>query len=231
LIKAIGVEEMGQRKLICGNSSSFQGGERDIIFLSMVTAPSQKIRALTRTAEQQKFNVAASRAREQTWLFHSVQGKHLSSDCLRYKLMKHFHRPVIQQTSMPTEELATLQSIVEQANRNVETPPAPFQSWLEADITLRLNEMGYQLVPQYAFAGKNIDLVIQGQQAQLAIACDSDQWQGPEQYIADLEYQEKLQRCGWQVFRIRASRYYAEPDKALAPLLQLLKQLRIVPEH
>jgi very-short-patch-repair endonuclease len=89
--------------------------------------------------------------------------------------------------------------------------------------------MGYRVVPQYTFAGRNIDLVIQGQQAQLAVECDSDQWQGPEQYTADLEQQEKLERCGWQVFRIRGSRYYAEPDKALEPLVQLLEQLEILP--
>ncbi|MCI5148967.1 MAG: hypothetical protein D3916_06195 [Candidatus Electrothrix sp. MAN1_4] len=218
---------MGRRKLVCGNSSSFQGGERDIIFLSMVSAPGQKIRALTKTAEQQKFNVAASRAREQTWLFHSVQEKHLSPECLRYKLMKHFHRPVLQRTSMAAEEQGALRGAVDQANKAVESPPAPFQSWLEVDLVQRLGEMGYKVIPQYAFAGRNIDVVLQGQQAQLAVACDSDQWQGPEQYIADLEHQEKLKRCGWQVCRIRASRYYADPDKALEPLFQLCTQLKI----
>ena len=231
LIRVIGIEEMGRRKLICGNSSSFQGGERDIIFLSMVTAPEQKIRALTKAAEQQKFNVAASRAREQMWLFHSVQKKHLRPECLRYKLMKHFHCSVVQRTGLGTgaEEQEALRAVSQRANRAVEHPPAPFQSWLEVDMALHIGGMGYRVVPQYTFAGRNIDLVIQGQQAQLAVECDSDQWQGPEQYTADLEQQEKLERCGWQVFRIRGSRYYAEPDKALEPLVQLLEQLEILP--
>jgi len=231
LIRTLGVEEMGRRKLLCGNSSSFQGGERDIIFLSMVTAPAQKIRALTKAAEQQKFNVAASRAREQVWLFHSVQERHLRPECLRYKLLRHFHRPVMQHagTGTETEELKALRTVSQRANRAVEHPPAPFQSWLEADMALHLGGMKYRVVPQYTFAGRNIDLVIQGRRAQLAVECDSDQWQGPEQYTADLEQQEKLERCGWQVFRIRASRYYAEPDKALEPLVQLLEQLKILP--
>jgi very-short-patch-repair endonuclease len=220
---------MGRRKLIFGNSSSFQGGERDIIFLSMVTAPEQKIRALTKTAEQQKFNVAASRAREQMWLFHSVQEKHLRPECLRYKLLKHFHRPLVQRMGIELDDQKKLRVASQQANRAVESPPAPFQSWLEVDMALHLGERGYRVVPQYAFAGRNIDLVIQGQRAQLAVECDSDQWQGPEQYTADLEQQEKLERCGWQVFRVRGSRYYADPDKALEPLMQLLEQLKILP--
>lgn len=229
LIRALGMEEMGRRKLLCGNSSSFQGGERDIVFLSMVTAPEQKIRALTKASEQQKFNVAASRAREQMWLFHSVQERHLRPECLRYKLLKHFHRPVVQRTGMVPETQEALRIAAQRTNRAVENPPTPFQSWLEVDMALHLGKLGYRVIPQYTFAGRNIDLVIQGRQAQLAVECDSDQWQGPEQYTADLKQQEKLERCGWQVFRIRASRYYADPGKALEPLVQLLEQLEILP--
>jgi hypothetical protein len=230
LLRTLGVEEMGRRKLLCGNSSSFQGGERDIIFLSMVVTPEQKIRALTRTAEQQKFNVAASRAREQLWLFHSVQEKHLRPECLRYKLLKYFHQPLRQRRCMKPGELEALRAASQRANRAVEHPPPPFRSWLEADMALHLGAMGYKVVPQYAFAGRNIDLIIQGQRGRLAVACDSDQWQGPKKYLAELEQQEKLERCGWQVFRVRASRYAADPDKALEPLMQLLEQLEIVPE-
>lgn len=195
----------------------------------MVTAPEQKIRALTKAAEQHKFNVAASRAREQMWLFHSVQERHLRPECLRYKLIKHFHCSAIQHAGMAPSEQDELRTAAQQANRAVETPPAPFQSWLEVDMALHLGEMGYRIIPQYAFAGRKIDLVIQGQRAQLAVACDSDQWQGAELYLADLEHQEKLKRCGWQVFRIRASRYYADPAKALDPLVQGLEQLEIFP--
>ena len=229
LIRELGIEEMGRRRLICGNSSSFQGGERDIIFLSMVAAPEQKIRALTKAAEQQKFNVAASRAREQMWLFHSVQKKHLRPECLRYKLLQHFHRPPVQRLALDSNELEALDAAAQQADQAVEYPPSPFQSWLEADLALHLGRTGYRVVPQYAFAERNIDLVVQGTRTQLALACESDQWQGPEQYLADLEHREKLEQCGWQVCRIRASRYYADPENALAPLMRLLEQLDILP--
>ncbi|MCI5133348.1 MAG: hypothetical protein D3904_18005, partial [Candidatus Electrothrix sp. EH2] len=90
--------------------------------------------------------------------------------------------------------------------------------------------MGYRIVPQYTFAGRNIDLVIQGRQTQLAVACESDQWHGPEQYTADLEHQDKLERCGWRIFRMRASRYYADPEKSLESLVQVLEHLDILPQ-
>ncbi len=37
-INRIGEKEFHNRKIVCGNSASFQGDERDIIFLSLVTA-------------------------------------------------------------------------------------------------------------------------------------------------------------------------------------------------
>ena len=39
LLERLGAEEMARRRLICGNSYSFQGDERDVMFLSMVAAP------------------------------------------------------------------------------------------------------------------------------------------------------------------------------------------------
>jgi len=69
----IGSEEMKNRKILCGNSVSFQGDERDIIFLSMIVAQSHRGIALTKAEDERRFNVAVSRAQEQIWLFHSLQ--------------------------------------------------------------------------------------------------------------------------------------------------------------
>jgi hypothetical protein len=97
------------------------------------------------------------------------------------------------------------------------------------------------VVPQFKFADKRIDLVVQGQKAQLALECDGDFWHGKDEFVADMERQRKLERCGWQFFRIRGSCYYATPEKALEPLWVQLEKMGIrsvteestigVPEH
>ena len=56
---------------------SISGAERDIIFLSMVADP-QNCHALSRSDHEQRFNVAASRARERMYLVHSVSRDHIS---------------------------------------------------------------------------------------------------------------------------------------------------------
>ena len=228
LLQKIGAEEIENRRLICGNPYSFQGDERDIIFLSMVAAPNERIGAMTKASDQRRFNVAASRAQDQMWLFHSATLNHLSEQCFRRHLLEHFLNPTSHISQALGGDAEELRKKAFQANRIVEKAPAPFDSWFEVDVALQIAGNGFRVVPQYEFAGKKIDLVIQGEKSQLAVECDGDFWHGADAFAADMERQRKLERCKWIFFRIRESRYYANPERALAPLWSLLDQMGIV---
>jgi very-short-patch-repair endonuclease len=229
LVEAIGPEKMEKHNIICGNPPSFQGDEKDIIFLSMVAAPNAKFTSITGLKYEQRFNVAASRARDQMWLFHSVTVNHLGSNCLRRRLLEHFQNPEAGNGIIQGLNLEELRRAAHQADRKAESAPRPFDSWFEVDVALQIAARKYNVVPQYPFAGRRIDLVIQGEKAQLAVECDGDYWHGPERYTADLARQRQLERCGWQFFRIRECLYYADADKALAPLWPLLERMEIEP--
>src|SRR5690606_35255468 len=82
-----------ERRLRCGEPATFQGDQRDVMFLSLVIAPNVNFRALNRLPDQRRFNVAMSRARDQVWLFHSVRLSDLSPEDLRYRLIQFFERP------------------------------------------------------------------------------------------------------------------------------------------
>lgn len=229
LLQRIGAEEMENRRLICGNPYSFQGDERDIIFLSMVAAPNERIGAMTKAADQRRFNVAASRAQDQMWLFYSSTTNHLSDQCLRRQLLEYFLNPMSHISQALGEDAEILREKAYRANRTIEDAPVPYDSWFEVDVALQIAGRGYRVVPQYEFADKRIDLVIQGEKSQLAVECDGDHWHGADEYTADMERQRKLERCGWHFFRIRESRYYANQDKALEPLWTLLDRMGIRP--
>ncbi len=228
LLQKIGAEEMENRRLICGNPYSFQGDERNIIFLSMVAAPNERVGAMTKASDQRRFNVAASRAQDQMWLFYSATINHLSEQCFRRHLLEHFLNPTSQISRALGEDVEELRKKAFQANRMIEKAPTPFDSWFELDVALQIAGNGFRAIPQYEFADKRIDLVIQGEKSQLAVECDGDFWHGANAYTSDMERQRKLERCGWIFFRIRASRYYADPEKALEPLWSLLKQMGIM---
>lgn len=66
------------------DARTFQGKERDIMFLSMVSAPNEVRAPLSRDIFAQQFNVAASRAKDRMYLVRSVGLEDLSvADRLR----------------------------------------------------------------------------------------------------------------------------------------------------
>jgi hypothetical protein len=122
LLEQLGAEEMEQRRLICGKPYSFQGDERHIIFLSMVAAPNERIGPLTRPPDQRRFNVAASRAQDQIWLFHTATRNDLSGACLRRRLLEYFENPP---GPLPGIDIDDLRVQAHRPNRkHGEQPPA-----------------------------------------------------------------------------------------------------------
>lgn len=217
LLKKIGETEFKKRKIICGNSASFQGDERDIIILSLVTAHNHNRSSLTLAADERRFNVAVSRAIEQIWLFHSILLEDLSnSNDLRYKLLDHFinYKPSTPPTPVSIE-------------RTIGNQPEPFDSWFEVDVYNDIVNKGYSVKPQYEVAkGKyRIDLVaFFPDGTKIAIECDGDKWHGAEKYQDDMMRQKVLERCGWQFFRVRGGEYYSNREKALEPLWSMFNE-------
>jgi very-short-patch-repair endonuclease len=226
LLKQLGAEEMGRRRLICGDSSSFQGDERDVMFLSMVAATNESIGPLTKSSDERRFNVAASRARDQLWLFHSVHCEDLSPSCLRRRLLEFFVDDTPQQVGgLDRDELERRSA---NDNRSLIRPPQPFDSWFEVDVALELVRRGFNVIPQYEIAGKRIDLFVEGGRARLAVECDGDHWHGADQYEADMQRQRQLERCGCEFFRVRESAFYSNGDSTLVPLWHMLEERSIL---
>ncbi len=231
LIEAIGPEEMERRNLICGDAYAFQGDERDIIFLSLVAAPAETgMRALTDQKSMRRFNVAASRARDQMWLFHTpTTNDFRNKECLRYRLLSYCLNPQRPPSTIEGMNLERLKSDARDVRGTTNNPPEPFGSWFEVDVFLKIIDKGYRVIPQFEVAGYFIDLVVEGMRGRLAIECDGDEWHGPDRYEADMLRQRTLERCGLTFWRIRGSEYYHNPDMAIASLWKLLDRLHIAP--
>ena len=229
LLKQLGAEEMEKRRLICGNPYSFQGDERDVIFLSMVAAPNERIGPFTKAADERRFNVAVSRARDQVWLFHSVRLEDLSEKDLRRKLLEFFLDTETQQVAGINKD--ELEWRAKEDNRSLVKPPDPFESWFEVDVALELLRRGFAVTPQFEVAGRRIDLVVEGSYARLAIECDGDQWHGADRYEEDMQRQRQLERCGWEFFRIRECAFYANKNAALQSLWSMLEERGIYPHR
>jgi very-short-patch-repair endonuclease len=227
---SIGPEEMEQRQLICGDAYAFQGDERDVIFLSLVAAPGDTaMTALTSAVYRRRFNVAASRARDQMWLFHSpTLNDFRNHECLRYKLLSYCQNPGIPQIKLDGLDLQTLRSMARDRGRTKGSQPPPFGSWFEVDVFLELSARGYRAIPQFRIANYRVDLVVEGMTRRLAVECDGDECHSSPQQLEKDEIRERiLRRAGLIFWRVRGSVFYRDPDLALAPLWRELERLRI----
>ncbi|WP_104478982.1 AAA domain-containing protein [Actinokineospora auranticolor] len=223
LLARIPPEEWAARDLRCGDSADFQGSERDVVFLSMVKAPDpgKRIGALTADLYVQRYNVAASRAKDQMWVFHSVSLSDLGNpEDMRFQLLDYCYGVAGRAAA---GEGATAGPVPE--HERVE----PFDSLFEQRVHNRLVGHGYAVVPQYPSQGYRIDLVVVGAKARLAIECDGDAWHGPDAYERDLARQRDLERCGWHFFRIPESEFYLDQAEVLDRLWGALHALDIHP--
>lgn len=232
LLKRIGAEEIDRRRIVCGDAYSFQGDERHIIFLSLVVAvkdeDSRGFSALTKLSDMQRFNVSASRAQDQLWLFHSVMPEDVGNpECMRHRLLTYFYDPARHAAGSIGVDLDDLR----QQASNPDRPglaPTPFDSWFEVDVYLRIANRGYRVLPQYKAGRKRIDMVVEGR-TRLAIECDGDRFHTDENFDEDMARQRQLERANWRFWRVRGSTFYRDPETALAPLWQSLKELGIDP--
>ena len=201
-----------QHRILCGNAAQFQGDERDVVFLSMVdTAERGPLSLRDRQLFKQRFNVAASRARDQMWLVHSLNAQtDLKADDLRRQLIEHVEDP------------SHLMRVLEEKSKRTE-------SIFEREVLKRLVLAGYRVTPQWRVGTYRIDLVVEANDKRLAVECDGDRYHPLEKLGEDMERQSILERMGWVFSRVRGSEFFRYADRALAPVFAKLESLEILP--
>ncbi|MET3575218.1 AAA domain-containing protein [Bhargavaea ullalensis] len=202
---AIGDEEFVRRRILCGTPYTLQGDERDIIFLSMVVAPNRRFRAFTGMADKQRFNVAASRAKNQMRLYHSVDLEDLNTDDLRSRLLGY-----CRQTEVEVE-------------RSVD-PESLCGSGFELDVLHDLQKRGYLVKPKVRVGRYVIDFVIEGENDRLAVECEGDKWQGAERHLAEFRRRQSLERVGWEFRSIRGNEFYFNREETMAAIQLRLEE-------
>ncbi len=199
-------------RVLCGNAAQFQGDERDVVFISLVdTAERGALSLRDQELFKQRFNVAASRARDQMWIVHSLSPHDdLKADDLRRQLIEH------------AEDPARLMRFLEEKENRA-------QSGFERDVMKRLAAAGYRVTSHWKIGTFRLDLVVEGDGKRLVIECDGDRYYPLEKLPADMERQSVLERMGWIFTRIRSSEFLRSPARAMKPVFEKLQMLEIPP--
>jgi len=215
-------KEIEERQIECGDAYKFQGDERDVMLLSMVKALDPNnlhdtVAPLTNEDAKRRFNVAASRARDQMFLFHSIPLEQFGNkNDWRFKLLNWFYDP-------KKEELKAGREVLK---KEFDSGRA---SQFSVDVGNILIDRGYQVLPEYPVIGYRIDLVVQGEDSRLAIECDGDQYHTLENWEEDQVREKQLRRAGWEFWRVTGSSFYLHKEKALDSLWAKLKEMGIEP--
>lgn len=201
----IGEQEFESRQLRVGTPPHFQGDERNVVFISMVAHDNSF--AFTSGHNAQWMNVAASRARDQLWIFHSMDPKTLHHEDQRAALIEYGRSRSREQRSADLYDAT--------------------DSQFERDVLRQLLQRGFDVEPQYRVGRYRLDFVVQVAPGErLAIECDGDSFHGPDAWDADVRRQRVLERLGWTFWRVRASKYYYDPEAAMKPLWDRLAEMR-----
>lgn len=192
LIEKIGIEEMVKRNIVCGDAYSFQGDERDVMFLSMVVGNNVRFAALSKDSDIRRFNVAASRAKNQMWLFHSVALEELSPKCVRKDLLEY----------MEGDNAL-------QAGEN-EVAATRFVSSFAEDVQQELTKEQLHAIPNFRIGKYTFDFVIK-ENKNLAIKLIGHK----EEELDNFEEESILQRAGWNFIRVRSSEFYLSKEQII----------------
>jgi very-short-patch-repair endonuclease len=211
LLQELGEDVYQKFDIGCGDSATFQGKEKDIIFLSLVVGPKQGA-PLNKREFEQRFNVALSRARDRMYLYRSIRESDLKhGNDLRLRMIRYFSNP------MPPRP-------------QVDNPLELCETDFERDVYSRLCDLGYAVTPKVKVGPFNIDLVVEGgRDHRLAVELDGDKPQTIEQWADNLSQQRTLERVGWPFWRCWGSSYTLDPDGCMADLVTTMTSLGIEP--
>ena len=220
LIRELAVQEIGITALeacdfLCGSPADFQGDERDVIFLSLVDSKDslEALQQMRLVGEghagdtAKRYNVAVSRAKEQVWVFHSMETADLKEGDLRRGLLEYAATPQLAQPE-----------------------PGKQPTSLELTVTRSLQAAGYEVRQDMAVGSLVVPVAVRYGDRRVIIACEGEQRLDSIQEAASLRYRQAvLERLGWTFVRVRGSRWYLDPEASLAQLQKELRELGILP--
>lgn len=209
--------EYQKRNIQCGTSATFQGDERDVIFISMVDAndnvgPMRHQGDGNDDAYKKRYNVAVSRARDQLWVIHSMDHQNdLKEGDLRKKLLDYCYNYKSFEVDYQNKSQIA-------------------ESEFEKSVMKYLIERGYKITPQWKVGSFRIDMVASYKDKKVAIECDGERWHGEDKLEEDMNRQVILERLGWRFIRIRGSEFYQHESNIMEKVIEKLNAFGIYPE-
>lgn len=204
LQKHIAVEIIQKYQLEVGTAHSFQGNEKDLMFISLVVDNRSKGGSFNHLNKADLFNVSISRAAQKQFILLSAKPESISTNSLLGNYLKYLQSD-FSQLSIPKEQAVA--SLISKGKTSTE------------EIKQALETLGYKCQLDYTIAGTIIELLIEKNKQKLGIdifGADS------KNRDFDLDKTALLKRSGIDFTYISFLDWYFAPELCIKTICQRL---------
>jgi hypothetical protein len=197
LLDAIGPKAMKDHDILVGDPPTFQGAERDMIFLSMVCSPGA-VPTQSQLMHAQRVNVALSRARDRMVLVRSIDANHIPNEQdIKYTVLDFFQRAAAKTSDEDDSDSAA------DSENIVKSALSPFRVDAERLLNLQLQEKGYAISSMGVvwFDGICVEGPETGDRAALCVECSGESLDDWKRVV---QQQKSIERVGWRCLRVDA---------------------------
>ncbi|KAL3934383.1 MAG: hypothetical protein SGBAC_009891 [Bacillariaceae sp.] len=208
LLDAIGPEKMSRHNVLIGDPPTFQGAERDVVFLSMVCSPGSAP-TQSQLMHFQRANVALSRARDRCVLVRSIDIGHVSSlEDAKVPIIEFF----LQQSHDSEDEDSTDPSFQREKGKGA------------AILKKLLQDNGYTIADM-GIVWKN-GVCVEGQKNRAALIVDGEELCSQD-WQASYNQQKAIERVGWKCFRVDSLSLFVNMNSTLAKIVDFLDSVGV----
>ena len=221
LLDALGPQKYKEHDMLVGDPPTFQGAERDIIFLSMVCSPG-RVPTQSQLMYAQRANVALSRARDRMVLVRSIDGSHIpSGDDIKLPIIEFFS------------------GAANDDDENDDNEPVPklkdgglFSFRLQAQSLLErmLRSKGYS-VRSMGIVWNDAICVEDKESGTRAAVCLECAGETMEEWSRLVKQQKSIERVGWKTFRVDGLSFLVDCPAMFKSVEKFLRDVAVEPLH
>ncbi|CAB9500882.1 Uncharacterized ATP-dependent helicase MG140 [Seminavis robusta] len=213
LLDRIGAHKFKEHNILIGDPPTFQGAERDIVFLSMVCSPGS-VPTQNRLMHAQRMNVALSRSRDRMVLVRSIDVHHVpNQEDIKLPVLEFFEEATkLNEQPLPAEEMTTSED-----TKNA----GGFRERAETLLKKMLKKKGFTVrdmgvVWQYGLCVEHPDT-----NARAALCIEScgeprDEWDRAR------TQQKSIERVGWKCVRVDGLSLLVDPKSTMGIVMDFL---------
>ena len=199
LLTSIGNKKMYEHDILVGDPPTFQGNERDIIFLSMVCSP-QQVSTQNSLMYAQRMNVALSRARDRMVLVRSVDSADIpNSEDVRHPVIEFFEGASALADSGALASAASTQQIG--SGVRVDATTFSFRARAESLLEKLLKKRGFSVRRMGVVWNHALCVEHHGSTSRAGL-CIENAGESEEEWHRVVTQQKSIERVGWKCLRV-----------------------------